>query len=412
MEYGLIGGKLGQSFSPYIHQTVTKEDYGLKELAPEEVEGFLKERAFKGINVTIPYKQTVIPFLDVVDPIVERIGACNTIVNKDGKLYGYNTDYFGFKELIIHNHIMIKNKKCLILGTGGTSKTVKCVLEDLGAKEIKKASRTQGDVTYDDLSSVLDYEVIVNTTPVGMWPNIKACPLDITPFKKVEALLDVVYNPIRTLFIQAGLERKIKAVSGLRMLVKQAIKSAELFRDITYKDETSKITDALAKSIRNIVFMGMPSCGKSALGKIISSKYKLSWYDTDTLIEQEQGTSIKTIFSEHGEPYFRELEAKKVEEVALNKHSVISIGGGTILNPTSVKLLKANGILVWINRPLEQLQATSSRPLSKDKEAIKELYKVRRPIYEHNADFVLMNDISIDDAAWHFKQYYEKGLIK
>lgn len=412
MKYGLIGGSLSQSYSNRIHAGLTHESYDLCELAPADVAPFMHARSFKGINVTIPYKEAVIPYLDEMDPLVRRIAACNTIVNESGRLKGYNTDYLGFRSLVEESGVTITSKNCLILGTGGTAKTVRAVLEDLGAREIMNASRTSGDVTYDDLSSVQDADVIVNTTPVGMYPSLVASPLSLAGFTRLSAVFDVIYNPLRTSLVEDARKRGIKAFGGLPMLCAQAVASAGLFRGITYPaGSTSELVRKIECETENIVFIGMPGAGKSGMGRLVSRALKRPLYDTDTYVETAHHQTVKEIFNAEGEKAFRAYEHEAVQKVALEHGIVISVGGGTVVDPENVRLLRANGRIVLVNRPIEQLKGSSRRPLSTSKAAIRALYEERKAIYESSADVRIENTNGLEGAFSSFMALYAEGKI-
>ncbi len=299
MKYGLIGERLGHSFSKEIHERLGYE-YELREVAPKDLDAFMLKRDFLGINVTMPYKTAVIPYLYWIDEAAKEIGAVNTIVNRDGKLYGYNTDYYGMRVLFKHAGVDPKGKKAVILGSGGTSNTAMAVLNSLEAKEIIKVSRSGGDkaISYDDFwQNHLDARVIINTTPVGMYPRLKGMPIDICNLKGVDAIIDAVYNPLRTLAVQRAESIGALAEGGLYMLVAQAVKASELFFDMHYPDKTvDEIFDEIKKSKENIVLIGMPSSGKSTVGKILAERLNRGFVDTDDLIVNRIGMSISDFF--------------------------------------------------------------------------------------------------------------------
>lgn len=393
MKYGLIGEHLGHSFSKDIHEMLGRYTYELKEIPKEEIDAFMKARDFLGINVTIPYKQTVIPYLDEIDPVAESIGAVNCIVNKEGKLYGYNTDFYGMKALILKNGIEVAGKKALILGTGGTSRTAKAVLESLGAASIHKVSRHKSDdtLTYEEaLVMEDDTQIIVNTTPCGMFPNMDAQPMELASFHELEGLVDVIYNPLRTRLVQEAEEFGVPAAGGLYMLVMQAVRAAEFFTGEPVPDEKGlEIYRKLKQEKENIVLTGMPGAGKSTVGKLLAKKCKVPFYDTDALLVEKDGREIKDIFAQDGEGFFRDLEAEVVKEVSLKSPCVISTGGGVILRDDNVENLKRNGRLVFLNRAPETIRPTDDRPLADDQKKVMDLYEKRLPIYRHTADAVI-----------------------
>ena len=384
MKYGLIGEKLGHSFSKTIHESLGYE-YELREIEADKLDDFMRDRDFQGINVTIPYKERVIPYLDFIDEGAKAIGAVNTIVNKSGKLYGYNTDFYGMKMLFTHAEIDPSGKKVAILGSGGTSKTASAVLSSLGASEILRVSRSgkDGAITYGELyENHSDLEIIVNTTPVGMFPDIYDRPLDISRFDGLLGVIDAIYNPLRTTLINDALARGINAEGGLYMLVGQAVKAAEIFLGISYAEETvDRIFENIRQKKENIVLIGMPACGKSTVGRILAEGFNRPLIDTDELIEKRAKMSIKDIFEKQGEAEFRRLESEVIKEIAQRDGQIISTGGGAILREENVSALKYNGKLFFIDRPIESLIPTESRPLSSNKVDIKNRFKERYGIY-------------------------------
>lgn len=389
MKYGLIGEKLGHSFSKTIHEQLGY-DYELREIARDELDGFMNSRDFLGINVTIPYKEAVIPYLDKTDEIAREIGAVNTVVNRGGKLYGYNTDYTGMRALFHHAGIDAEGKKAVILGSGGTSKTAHVVLKSLGAREIIKVSRSGkgGAITYEELyERHSDAEIIVNTTPVGMYPDIFGCPVDLARFDKLLGVIDAVYNPINTTLVQKARELGALAEGGLYMLVSQAIGASELFTETKVPSYMLDIIfNAVKAEKENIVLVGMPSSGKSTVGKLLAEKLCCDFIDTDELILDEIKMPIKDFFSKYGEEKFREIETQIIRCLAGRGGLVIATGGGAVLKEENVSALKYNGKIIFIDRPLESLVATDSRPLSADREALERLYHHRYPIYQSICD--------------------------
>lgn len=389
MKYGLIGEKLSHSFSKIIHNELADYEYELKEIAKEDLDAFLKKADFKAINVTIPYKQAVIPYLDFISEKAQKIGAVNTVVNKNGKLYGYNTDFSGLAALINKQSISIKNKKVLILGSGGTSKTAYAVAEDLGAKEILRVSRTgtDGAITYEEAyQSHNDAEVIINTTPVGMYPNIGESAIDLTHFKELSGVVDAVYNPLNSALVVKAHEMGVKASGGLYMLVAQAVAAAERFTDKQIPEAwTERVYKKLLREKRNIVLIGMPGCGKSTIGRQVAKELNKHFIDTDNEIVKTAGMPIPEIFEKFGEPYFRKIESEVIKNVSAMQNAVIATGGGAVLNPNNILLLKENGITVFVNRPIEYLVTTADRPLSSDRELLEKRYNERYHIYKASA---------------------------
>ena len=390
--YGCIGEKLTQSFSKEIHGKLADYPYELIELSREEVDAFLTKKEFAAINVTIPYKQTVIPYLDQISPIAQRIGAVNTVVNRDGRLFGYNTDYYGMKALIERVGIDLKDKKVLVLGTGGTSRTARVVAEDLGAARILTVSRSkrEGAVTYDEAVSLHgDADVIINTTPSGMYPDCGSKPLDISPFPSLTGVIDAVYNPLCTNLVLDAKARGIKAEGGLYMLVMQAVVAVERFLDTTIeKGLADQVFASIYAAKENIVLTGMPGSGKSTVGRLVQME-GFEFFDTDVEIEKRCGYSIKALIREKGEGYFRSLETEVIREVSAQGCRVISTGGGAVLREENVRALKQNGKLYFLNADISRLQATDDRPLSDTREKLEQLYKERMEIYQNTADVIV-----------------------
>ena len=391
-KYGCIGKKLTHSFSKEIHARLADYKYELIELTEEEVQPFFENKNFEAVNVTIPYKQTVIPFLDSVSEIASRIGAVNTVVNRGGKLYGYNTDYYGMKALIERLGLDLSDKKVLVLGTGGTSKTARVVASDMGAREILTVSRRKSDenITYTEASELhSNAEVIINTTPSGMYPDIESKPIDISPFSRLMGVVDAVYNPICTNLVLDARNRGIKAEGGLYMLVMQAIVAAEKFLDKKIKREVAdKVFSEVLSSKENIVLTGMPGSGKSTVGKLIKLD-GYSFFDTDAELEKKCGCTIKELIESKGEKYFRDLESEVIREVSSEGCRIISTGGGAVLRQKNVRSLKQNGKIFFLNAELSRLRATEDRPLSNTEDKLAKLYAERIDIYKKTADTVV-----------------------
>lgn len=393
MEYGLIGEKLSHSFSKIIHGQISDYDYSLKEIAKDELEGFMRNADFKGINVTIPYKQDVIRYLDEIYPAAKKIGAVNTVVNRGGKLIGYNTDFYGLSALIRHAKVNLEGKKVLILGSGGTSKTAAAVAESMNAATVLKVSRTGGEglITYHEAESFhTDCDVIINTTPCGMYPKIGVAAINIYKFSNLSGVIDVVYNPLSTALITNAKKRGIKAEGGLYMLVAQAVFSAEKFLDKSFDlGIIDSIYEKILRRERNIVLIGMPSSGKSTIGKALAKELGKDYFDSDEEIVKLCNMQISEIFESFGEEHFRELESLVISNLSLKQNAVIATGGGSVLNNRNVDLLRENGTILFLDRPLEELVATNDRPLSNTAEAVKKRYEERYEIYKESADITL-----------------------
>ncbi len=395
--YGLLGEHLPHSFSPQIHLSLGNNDYHLFEIAPKNLEGFLSDKKFKGINVTIPYKKAVIPYLDVISPEAEKIGAVNTISVRDGKLYGDNTDYFGFKYMVEKSGIEISGKKTLVLGSGGAAATVKAVLTDMGAESVGVVSRN-GEINYTNIYDETDTEIIVNTTPVGMYPDNMHSPVVLSKFPNLKGVFDVVYNPLRTKLVMDAQNIGIPAVAGLPMLVAQAKKAHEIFFDTKLNDDiTENISKTLFKEMCNIVLIGMAGCGKSTIGKILSQRLNKDFMDTDEMIENAENKPIPDIIEKYGEDYFRRCENVAVNLAGREKSCIIATGGGVVTKAENYMPLKQNGIIVFINRDAEKLP-TKNRPLSQ-LHGVKALYEKRMPLYRQFAHIEIDGNDTVEEVA-------------
>ena len=401
MKYGLIGEKLGHSFSREIHQRLGGYDYRLQELTPAQLPAFLEKRDFRGVNVTIPYKQTVIPLLDEVDPKAAAIGAVNTIVNRRGRLCGYNTDYDGMAALARHAGLTLKNKNVLILGTGGTSRTAMTVAADLGAAEIRRVSRTGrgGAITYEQAAD-LPVQVLINTTPCGMYPGCDGQPMDLSRFGWLEGVLDAVYNPLRTRLVLQARDNGARGQGGLYMLVAQAAAACRLFLDRPLPDGAlDSVYRAIHGQKQNIVLTGMPGSGKSTVGRVLARQLGRELVDTDTEIIRLAKKPIPEIFAQRGERGFRDLESQVIQEVSRRTGLVIATGGGAILREENVRRLRQNGRIYFLDRPAEDILPTDDRPLARDMEAVRQRYAERYPRYTSTADAAVPVRGSAEDVA-------------
>ncbi len=383
--YGLLGRKLVHSFSPEIHSYFYSAPYKLFEIEPENVKSFMQRAEFSAINVTIPYKQTVIPYCSVLSETAKKIGSVNTIVRtKDGSLYGDNTDYYGFTYLVNTSGMDIKEKKVLVLGSGGSSRTVQHVLHDLGASQIIVISRS-GENNYTNIQQHYNADILVNTTPVGMYPNNGASVVDLSCFPRCAAVFDLIYNPAKTQLLLDAEHLKIPAFNGLPMLVAQAKKSAELFLGTSIPDRLiDDITDKLTRKTQNIILIGMPGCGKTTIGKALSAVLGREFLDTDTLIETQTSQSIPSIIQSQGEPAFRKIETDVLKDISKQSGKVIATGGGIVTQPVNYNLLKQNSVVIYLKRNLKEL-STDGRPLSQAN--IPELlFAQRSALYEKYSD--------------------------
>ena len=410
MEYGLIGEKLPHSFSKEIHEKLAGYDYRLQELTPAQLPAFLEKRDFKGINVTIPYKQAVMPYLDEIDHKAAAIGAVNTIVNREGKLYGYNTDYDGMVALVRHAGLSLEGKTVVILGTGGTSKTAMAVAKDLGAAQVHRVSRTAREdaITYEEAQR-LPVQILINTTPSGMYPNPDGQPMDLSRFGWLEGVLDAVYNPLRTRLVLQARGNGARAQGGLYMLVAQAAYAAELFLGEKLPEGAmDRVYRQIHGEKQNIVLTGMPGSGKSTVARILAREMGREFLDVDTEIIRLAKLPIPEIFARRGEAYFRDLEAQAVAEVSQRTGLVIATGGGAILREENVRHLRQNGRLYFLDRPVEDIAPTDDRPLSRDREALQRRYEERYTRYTVTADTIIPVRGAADEVA---KAIREEFLI-
>lgn len=389
MKCGLLGRKLGHSYSPQIHNLLGDYSYVLFEKEPEELENFLKTGDFSGLNVTIPYKKEVIPYLSELSPTAKKMGCVNTVLRRsDGTLYGHNTDYFGFTSLVRHAGLSVTGKKVLVLGSGGASNTAVAALKDLGASPVV-ISRS-GENNYGNLHLHRDAAAIVNATPVGMYPNTGVSPIDLRLFPHLEGVLDVIYNPARTQLLLDAEKLGIPRENGLWMLVAQAKEAAEVFTGGKISDEViEKIYRELSHQMKNIVLIGMPGCGKSTIGALLAEKLGRTLADADEKIISLAGKSIPDIFAQDGEPTFRDWETKALTELGKQSGLVIATGGGCVTQKCNYPLLHQNGYLVWLERDCRVLP-TDGRPLSQANDLGK-MYAARKPLYEVFADIRVEN---------------------
>ena len=385
---GLIGAKLSHSFSPQIHAELADYPYRLIELAENKVGEFLRKGDFDALNVTIPYKKTVIPYLSEISPEAKRIGAVNTVLRRpDGTLVGHNTDYAGFSDLVRSLGVSLRGKKVLVLGSGGASRTAVTVAEDMGARAVVVISRS-GEDNYENLEKHADAEVLVNATPVGMYPNNGISPVSLDRLPHLEAVLDMIYNPARTKLLQDAMARQIPCQNGLLMLVSQARRAAELFLDAQIPDgEVKRITDKLTKELQSIVLIGMPGCGKSTLGRLLAEKTGRRFVDCDEEIVKRAGCPIPEIFATKGEESFRATESEVVADICRESALVIATGGGVVTRARNLPHLTQNARVIFLDTPPEGLSC-DGRPLSQAKSP-EALYRERLPLYRAAADIVV-----------------------
>ena len=389
MKCGLLGRRLAHSYSPQIHNFLGSYPYEIFEREPDTVEDFIRNGDYTGINVTIPYKKTVIPFLDALTDTAAKMGAVNTVVRRNGKRIGHNTDYFGFASMVEKAGLIVCGKKVLVLGSGGASNTAVAVLQEKGA-HVVVISRS-GENHYGNLHLHRDASVIVNATPVGMYPNAGISPIDLDNFPCLEGVLDIIYNPARTKLLLDARNRGLVAENGLWMLVAQAKESAEWFTEKTIPDTViGTIHEALKMQMENIVLIGMPGCGKSTIASLLAQSLGRKLLDADKEIELEAGCTIPEIFAQDGEEAFRRLETKVLARLGQESGLVIATGGGCVTREENYPLLHQNGWIIWLQREIDQLP-TDGRPLSADGR-LRQMYAVREPMYRDFADHVIRND--------------------
>ena len=405
MQFGLVGEKLGHSFSPELHAMIGGYPYEICEVPREALADFFRRRAFSGVNVTIPYKSAVLPYLDELSPAARRIGAVNTVVNRAGRLIGYNTDYDGMRYLLADTGISLTGKKVLILGAGGTSKTALAVAQDAGAREVLRVSRTPREAGVIDYTAAremyADAEVLLDTTSVGMYPNVSGVPLCIDDFPRLSGVIGAVYRPLRSTLIEQARERGIPAAGGLAMLVAQGVRASELFLDTKYPESlTRELAGRIIREKSHLILIGMPAVGKTTVGKLLAEMTGRAFFDTDAEIVRQAGCDIPTLFETRGEAGFRALEARVVEEIAYGQvGTVIATGGGVPLSEQNRMALRRTGQVFWLDRPTEDLIPTEDRPLAKSGEALRALRAAREPVYRATADKRIMGAQTPEETA-------------
>lgn len=415
MRVGLIGDPLGHSFSPRLHAAFGTADYELHPIPAEALPAFFRERAFEGVNVTIPHKIAVIPLLDELHPSAEECGAVNTVVNRGGKLTGYNTDIFGMSFALAHAGISLSGRHVVILGSGGTSHTARALAKREDAASVTVVSRS-GEVNYSNISELVETEIVINTTPVGMFPHADASPVDLALFPRLRGVFDAVFNPLRTRLIEQAENLGVPVASGLLMLTAQAKAAGILFRGGDYSEpspasevgaEILNVWCEVTAELTNIVLIGMPSSGKTTVGTLLAERLRRPLIDTDAETERRTGKTVPELFAEGGEENFRKEERLTVSECARGTGVIIATGGGAPMFPENRAALAGNGFVVLILRDTEKLD-TTGRPLSRDLDTLKAMYKVRMPVYKAFADAeAVNNDTPSACAEFILEKFYE-----
>lgn len=409
MRIGLIGYPLGHSWSKEIHRFLIKEDYQMWELPEDALEDFLTRREFDGINVTIPYKQKVMAYLDELTPEAKAIGAVNCILNKNGRLIGYNTDYLGFERMLKKNGFDFNGKNVAVLGSGGASKAVQYAIKEMGGipQVISRTKKVEGSISYEEMyEKEAEFSCLVNATPVGMYPKVEDSPVELQKFSKLESVVDIIANPLRTSLLFDGKMMGLKTLGGLEMLVAQALSADEIFTGRTMDDALiDACLTCLLKQRRNLVLIGMPSSGKSTLSALLGEKTGKEVIEMDQKIVETIGMSIAEYFRLYGEDEFRNRESEETLTLRFEAGKIISTGGGIIKRRENLRNLAYNGYIVWIDRPLEYLFASSDRPLSSDMDAVKKLYEERKGLYAADCDLHLANDTDLDSCLRILEDY-------
>lgn len=420
MDYGLIGFPLAQSFAVTLHEMISERvnhpySFCLRPMYQDALDIFLKEKNFKGVNVTLPYKETVIPYLDEINDKAKHIGAVNLILNKNKRLFGYNVDYYGMRDNILYHKINVRDRDCLILGTGGTSNTAYEVLSDLGAKSITKASHSSkpGTISYSELKTKgKNYQIILNATPIGMFPNNEKTLINFSYFPNAQAAIDVIYNPLRTIFISEAKQFGLLYATGLYMLVSQAVKTYEIFMGEKIDEGiVPSLVKELEKIKTNLVLIGMPEAGKTALAKEIANQSSFKFIDTNDKIEELIQMPISSYLKDHSIAEFRALEEQVISKVSLETHSIIATGNDIVLRDRNISRLKQNGILFFLDKPLKNMKPSFENPLCSSMEKMEMLFQQRYHLYLSYCDCHIRLNKSLKDLAGDILLDYENKII-
>ena len=411
MKFGLLGRTLGHSFSPRIHSALGNTNYELFEREPSQLQEFFADPELQGINITIPYKVNALEACDVVDPRAERIGCVNTMVCKDGKWHGYNTDYDGFVFTLQHAGIDVAGKECIILGDGASSATVHVALEDLGAKNIVHLSRKTAPFYGDAPNYYETAQIIINCTPIGMYPHNPANLIDITQFSKLEGVVDLIYNPRRTILLLQAEMMEIPHCDGLPFLVAQGVEAANHFQGESFgTKEIEQILRDMRREKENIILIGMPGVGKTTVGKALGEEMSRTCIDVDHELEKEIG-DISTYITEQGEPAFREKEAEMIAKFGTQTGLIISTGGGCVTVPKNFAHLRQNGRIYQLTQPIENLSTTGRVLSSGGIERLRELEEIRTPMYESFAQCIIEHNRNAPETVAAILEDFEANLL-
>lgn len=411
MKFGLLGRTLGHSFSPRIHSALGNANYELFEREPSQLQEFFADPELQGINITIPYKVNALEACDVVDPRAERIGCVNTMVRKDGKWHGYNTDYDGFVFTLQHAGIDVAGKECIILGDGASSATVHVALEDLGAKNIVHLSRKTAPFYGDAPNYYETAQIIINCTPIGMYPHNPANLIDITQFSKLEGVVDLIYNPRRTILLLQAEMMEIPHCDGLPFLVAQGVEAANHFQGESFgTKEIEQILRDMRREKENIILIGMPGVGKTTVGKALGEEMSRTCIDVDHELEKEIG-DISTYITEQGEPAFREKEAEMIAKFGTQTGLIISTGGGCVTVPKNFAHLRQNGRIYQLTQPIENLSTTGRVLSSGGIERLRELEEIRTPMYESFAQCIIEHNRNAPETVAAILEDFEANLL-
>ena len=411
MKFGLLGRTLGHSFSPRIHSALGNANYELFEREPSQLQEFFADPELQGINITIPYKVNALEACDVVDPRAERIGCVNTMVRKDGKWHGYNTDYDGFVFTLQHAGIDVAGKECIILGDGASSATVHVALEDLGAKNIVHLSRKTAPFYGDAPNYYESAQIIINCTPIGMYPHNPANLIDITQFSKLEGVVDLIYNPRRTILLLQAEMMEIPHCDGLPFLVAQGVEAANHFQGESFgTKEIEQILRDMRREKENIILIGMPGVGKTTVGKALGEEMGRTCVDVDHELEKEIG-DISTYITEQGEPAFREKEAEMIAKFGTQTGLIISTGGGCVTVPKNFAHLRQNGRIYQLTQPVENLSTTGRVLSSGGIERLRELEEIRTPMYESFAQCIIEHNRNAPETVAAILEDFEANLL-